>query len=264
MPHDDLPAVGTVYRVPLKDGRVGVCRVLSMRTTEDGEPRIVVAACPWIGTEPPDLADPVLREILVLSHHSWQDVPEVISVSTPQPPDDYLPLGLLEPTADEAALRPNRFTGWASPAIQILAQWQWENDPEAVARADAEREALEATERHYQKTARQAFLDSVKLTNLENAPFLDGWEEYVPEAALVGSRSALHTLVVALRAAPTRDEATVRRHLQTCVEVLNDLHATHSFIDTLEREDLTDVFEVITAAAKQPHLATAIDDWRTW
>ena len=66
-----LPAVGSILLIPLADGRYGACRVIRHGFIEPPRPLVVVSR--WIGTVAPALDEPLLREPLILNHHSWRD-----------------------------------------------------------------------------------------------------------------------------------------------------------------------------------------------
>src|SRR5207245_4636950 len=99
-----LPNVGDAFLMPLSDGRYGVCRVLRQyrpgERKRQGDIHVLVAASSWIGTEAPDMSDPQLREILVLSHHSYDNQINVNWVSDPVP-ESFVPLGAIVPTWEE-------------------------------------------------------------------------------------------------------------------------------------------------------------------
>src|SRR5262249_17341571 len=99
-----LPNPGDAFLMPLEDGRYGVCRVLRRPTSEEakfhGAGCVLVAASPWIGDAAPDLNDPRLRQIHVLTHHNWGKTPDVNWVSYPVPKSFRL-LGTIAPSAAE-------------------------------------------------------------------------------------------------------------------------------------------------------------------
>src|SRR5437868_6323041 len=108
--------VGDVFAMPLPDGRYGACRVLAVR---DNPPSVLVAASPWVGAAPPDVAEPLLRTVLNQTHHNWQDDPCVVWVSEPVPAD-FFHIGTLAPARKEA-IRDERYSDWAFFAYQVHA-----------------------------------------------------------------------------------------------------------------------------------------------
>src|SRR5687768_1791058 len=76
---EDFPAPGTVFVAPMDDGRFSSGRVLR-RQFQGGAQAALITASPWIGSEPPPLDLPELKETLVLSHHNWKDRREFVWV----------------------------------------------------------------------------------------------------------------------------------------------------------------------------------------
>jgi hypothetical protein len=130
--YSDLPSPGDTFLFDLPHSRLGLCRVLRRATSEElkrkGAPSLLVATSAWTGTEPPDLADDALRDILVLTHHNHDGCQDVSWVFEPPPPE-YRLTGCIAPSADEETMPCNVLGGW-SFALQAEEQWTWDNDPE--------------------------------------------------------------------------------------------------------------------------------------
>jgi hypothetical protein len=107
---------GDAFLAPLSDGRLSVCRVLR---TEADHSQVLVAACPWIGTEPPDLTEPQLREILRPTHHGGEGHPEIAWVGSPVP-TTFTRLGEITPTEAEAAMPCRTWAGWETFPLQVF------------------------------------------------------------------------------------------------------------------------------------------------
>ncbi|WP_157070334.1 hypothetical protein [Sandaracinus amylolyticus] len=88
------PEVGTVYAVPLRNGRWGACQIVALDMQ-----RPCVAALDWIGDGAPALDALRACTALDTSAPAMLDGP---------PPPDYLPLGVLEPRD----ARPGGMSGW--------------------------------------------------------------------------------------------------------------------------------------------------------
>src|SRR5262245_60124651 len=140
-PHE-LPNEGAVFAFPLSRGRWGACRVLRklpIAKTELGEWTsrqddgwcVRVAATPWIGKGLPKLNEPLLREVLALTHHSWTGRKEIALVACP--PAAHLRLvGSLPPTAAERRrVESSLCLGDEWPvdlwAQQVVMQWEWDH-----------------------------------------------------------------------------------------------------------------------------------------
>jgi hypothetical protein len=129
-PKRALPAEGAAFAVPL-DGRFAVCRVLlgvsPIRSQQPGENTILVAGSVWIGDHVPDAADPALRPILRLTHHSWQNQENVLWVSDPIP-EAFVPISAIppSPTNEKSGAAP-----WeAGKRLQFsrLRNGKWDHD----------------------------------------------------------------------------------------------------------------------------------------
>jgi hypothetical protein len=84
-----LPDEGAVYAFKLKNGRFGACRVLRklpiaktkstewMSEKDDGW-CLRVAVTPRLGISLPKLSEPALKDVLTLTHHSWDHEKESI------------------------------------------------------------------------------------------------------------------------------------------------------------------------------------------
>src|SRR5689334_11227452 len=119
----DRVQIGDVFLMPLADGRFGVCRVLQRH---QDPPAVFVAASPWVGTDPPDLAEPQLQAILYLTHHSWSGQRDLFQVYDPVP-ETFRPLGLLPPTQETFDPEAVGSAGWEHFPIQVLMQWRWDH-----------------------------------------------------------------------------------------------------------------------------------------
>ncbi len=256
--------------MPLDDGRWGLCRVLRENTPEllpqHGEYCVLVAASPWIGSAAPDLADPQLRHILILNHHRWNNQPEMCWVSVP-PPDDFQPIGVIEPTADESQWECPVSGGW-SFAHQLLLQWRWDHEREAVLREDAQQAQHQAAMRKAAERHRQHARGKLTLATLRKKTRFADWKGVVPNEAIRACQKAFRDAIDALQSleAPRTESAAIPI-LQKCIEQLNELDAAHGhFIETIFREKLCDEFDDLAYAAglrhdKHKNLA---DRWREW
>jgi hypothetical protein len=114
----ELPRVGDTYAIPLPSGGYGAIRVLRVSQQED-RPSTLVAVTPWLGDDPPSLAEPKLREIVLRRRGKFGGRP-AISWYTGMPPASFVPLGAIAPTTEELALDPNGEYGgeWGSNMAQ--------------------------------------------------------------------------------------------------------------------------------------------------
>jgi hypothetical protein len=259
----DLPEAGTVFAVPLADGRVGVCRVLK-KAIWMGSPCVLIAASDWIADKAPPLDHPAVQKILVLNHHNWSGKQNLVWVSEP-PPREFHMLGRIEVPANDSNLTCGTYSGWDSPAIQVLAQWRWDNEREAVLAEDEKKRALESAKRTEAIQKRAEYLSKISFSDLLSRDLFPTWKGYPPRAAKTDCQCIIHSFIRTLDAAPkplTRN--FVSKELKQCVEALNQLDSRRNFIETVEREDLCEVLEDIVNAAKFPDLVEKVKDWRDW
>jgi hypothetical protein len=264
---EDFPKAGTVFVTPLGNNRVGVCRVVRFLSQggDAGSPSALIAVSDWISESAPSLTDPAIRRILILNHHSWKAKPATIWVHEP-PPTTFTILGHIEVLEEDSGLQCNSYGGWEGTARQALLQWRWDNDREAVLAEDVVKKAAEVSKQAEKQRARAAYLSSVSFTDILAKPLFPTWEEFPPQAAKEGSERIILLLIhtLAEHHGPL-DRAFVLKHLEECVENLNDFDAqNNNFIETVEREDLVLLLEEILSAAKHPDLVDEIDNWRDW
>jgi len=264
-----LPAEGDAFAVPLDDGRYSVCRVL---LDADSEPAkdwkfdcVLVACSEWIGSEIPKADDPALRPILHLTHHSWSGKREVLWISD-SVPDEFVPIGLIQPTCEEKEIGSVSFGGWPSMAIQPLAQWRWDNDRDSVLAEDGIKEKKEAQNRQREQQDREDYLANITLEELRDHQFFPQWDEYPPKKAIRASRRIMTGTIQQLldlgRAAPELDRMAI---LQDCIERFNSIDAEMGhFIETVEREDICEEFEAIVRACGLGAHEDLADQWRDW
>ena len=247
----------------LSDGRLGACRVLRIGS-DFGSPAALVAASPWIGSEAPGLACREIRKTLTLNHHKWNERREVVWVSEP-PPAAFKELGKIKLSKKDLKATSGTFAGWDSLPFQVLAQWRWDNDREAVLAEDIEMERKEAHEQNRRARERQQYLSKVTLDDLARKDLFPQWSDRPPPAARNDTTRVMRAFIQNLKRERRLASGRARVHLEACVRELNRLDQLHrGFIETVEREDLYEVFEEILAAAKLPELLGSIDEWRDW
>jgi hypothetical protein len=264
----DLPSQGDAFAVPLADGRYSVCRVIldshSGAAKKWKTPCVLVACSAWISDKIPSAADPGVRPILHPTHHSWEGEPKLAWISVAVLPD-FIPIGRIEPTAEETAIDCGTFANWSSMSIQPLLQWRWDNERDSVLREDEKKKA-EATDRQTAAAdQRKAYLASVRLDDLLNHEFFPRWKDYPSRRAIRESRNAMATTVrglIDVGGSATKEQRSAI--LQSCIESFNRLDEELHFIETVEREDICDEFEVIVHACGLGNHENLADRWREW
>ncbi len=257
-----LPPAGSVFLVPLTDGRFGVVRVL--RTKSDGgTPAAFVVPSSWIGNTAVRPSDRDIRLPLFLTHHSWANQREALWVVN-LPPPSFIPIGDIEITAADTALEREAYSVWESIPVQILLQWRWDNDREALLAEEAANDAKAIEARKVAAARRAELLRTVTLDSLSNQIWFDAWDEELEGPNLAASQRLVANLIVDLKAAPKLTKTVVRRLLRSTVKKFNQLDEPTQFIETTHREDICEAFELIMAAVRYPELADEVEEWRNW
>ena len=250
--------------MPLADGHIGICRVLR-HSVESGEASALVAASDWISDAPPALDDPAVRRILILRHHCWNGASEMHWVSD-APPKEFRVLGQIEVLPEDHEIVCHSYSGWKSLALQVLMQWRWDHDREAVEMEDRKKNEADAARQTIVGQKREEYLSRISLPELLSKDLLSSWKRYPAPAERKACLEIFQQFIRALMdVEPTLTRERVSQELQTCVENLNRLDAERNhFIETGERERLCDILEEILHAAKFPELVESIDEWRDW
>lgn len=266
---EELPLPGAVFLAPLEDGRCGCCSVLrdstNVKSPRMGLPNVLVAACNWIGAEPPSISDRELRSILHLNHHGWEGKPKIDWVFEP-PPAEFRFLGVVKPNWRERRMQSDSFDCWENFPLQIMLQWRWDNDREALLAEEAKRDSHRTRQDEAEAVARKQHLASLTLDRLlADRRFLN-WEESHKPEVVRASQQIFQDAIRSIRALGSEpNEGEVFSCLRRCIERFNDLNEEYShFIETLEREQICECFEELVHAAGFGHHAGLADRWREW
>jgi hypothetical protein len=250
--------VGDVFLMPLEDGRHGVCRVLRKR---EGE--VLAAASPWVGPAAPALDEPQLRQVLRLTHHSWQDEPCASWMSDPVPAT-FRRLGVLPPTKEDAALARQGLgqSSWMHFPGQVLLQWRWDHEREAVL---AEERQEEESSQAFQEQWRHAYkpLPAPTLHELAKQTPFKSWGRFVEAEYLHEARALVRAAIRALIAlGPDAPAAAKLDVIRECVEGFNDID--DGWICTIEREDICELLDELGARVDLDDYGEALECWRDW
>ncbi len=248
--------------MPPEGGRVGVCRVIRKELKEI--PVALVAVSDWISKEPPPLNHPAVRKILVKNHHNWKNVPEVIWVSSP-PPKEFRLLGVIDVLSEDTKIDSTWHGGW-NFSEQPLMQWRWDNEREAVLAEDAAKNELELAKRKEAIQKRTKYLAAISFSELLAKDLFPTWDDYPPKAAKDGCQKIIQSFIRVLDGAEKPlDRNFVSKELKKCIEEINEFDSQNkNFIETVERDDLFEVFENILNAAKFQDLVKSVVDWKDW
>jgi len=259
---NELPTPGSVFSMPLADGRFGVVRVVRTKVASDYAFAYVVAS-DWIGAAPVRPSSKEIRQQLRLTHHKWGDQACGHWVAVP-PPASFTPLEPLGFSLWDKVPLQESYASWESFAIQRLLQWRWDHDRVNLLQEDAEKAIRLAEERRIANERRAEMLRTLTLQNVSNRVWFDSWDEELDKSNVQDSRKLIANLIHDLTAAPKLKKTDVRRMLRGTVRQFNALDKQNNFIETTHREDICEALELVLCAARQPDLVAEIDEWREW
>jgi len=217
----------------------------------------------WIGSSAVRPSDDEIRRPLILTHHSWRGKIEALWVGA-LPPPSFIPAGSIEITEADNAIEEEVYSAWESLPLQLLLQWRWDNDREALLLEDAAKNAAQAEQVRIAAERRAEMLRTLTLEGISERTWFENWDEELDGPNLAASRQLLANLVDSLRKAPALTKTVVRQWLRATVKDFNRLDTKNRFIETTHREDICEALEIIMAAARQPELAEEVDKWREW
>jgi hypothetical protein len=223
---------------------------------------VLVATSTWRGTAPPDLSDPALRDILHKSHHSWDGRPDVYFTAD-APPPEYRLLGQIPPSEEDAKMPCNSLGGWASE-VQIVLQWRWDHDREALLAEEATKAVLAEQWAAAAKDLEARRRAELTWEKLRAKTRFASWEEHVDAPIVSASRKLFADAVDGLAAIRAKGgNRKARLVLRALVEGFNRLDREHDhFVETIEREDICEEIEEVAFLAGLP--GDIADEWRDW
>jgi hypothetical protein len=251
---------GDAFLAPLPDGRLSACRVVRVAPAGDS---VLVGAATWIGSQPPDPADPHLRQWLCLTHHGQPGEPCVLWVSS-SVPATFTRLPPIPPTDEEAALDSLASSGWEYFPCQVLLQWRWDHERDQVL---AEEAAAHQAEEAAQVQQGQAYKPrpTQTLQDLRRQTLFPHWVDYPEPAARRGARRIIRELIDALIAVgPDAPEPVRMDEIHHCIERFNMLDDEESFIETMEREDICGLIDEVAALVGLEDYGEALTGRRDW
>ena len=259
--------VGDTFAIPLADGRYGACRVLRVHGPGPGAPDrhdVLLAALAWVGTEPPPLSEPRLRLLLRTTCQGQEGKPCVSWLTQASLPPSARYLGVLAPTAAEAALPPWRYDRWEQFTARVLDQWRWDEEhgiPPAQDEAELRRRERVAG-RSYAARRRGEVLARLTAADLlaGEGDLFAGHEEE-DEEGVEAARSIIRDTVAALLALGPEDEVARLDALRWFIERFNEDEVAQ---EALFREGICDVFDDLVWLAGLEDYQDALSDppWR--
>jgi hypothetical protein len=259
--------VGQVYAFPLGDGRFGACRVIREGTAaEHSVGEFLVAACAYIDDAPPSTVDrPDVRRMLPLTHHFYGKIGELKPLGgwvNGPPPKEFISVGTLAPSADDLAAKVHHFIYWSAITEGVLDEWRWAHDRDAVLAEDAV-EAAEVQRRQAEADRAKA---AVTLASFQKQKLFPDWADPTPRKMIGAARKVMKEAAAQLEAlGPKPDKRKARAILRRCIETFNELdEANDHWIETIEREDIVETFDILARLVGFSDDANLADEWRDW
>ena len=143
-----------------------------------------------------------------------------------------------------------------------LAEWRWAHDGAAVMAEDA----VEATAAEARQADANRANGAITLESFQKRKLFADWEGHVPRKMIAAARKLVKETAARLAAlGPKLPRRKARAILRDCVVAFNELdEANDHWIETTEREDIVDAFDILARLAgfaDEPELA---DEWRDW
>jgi hypothetical protein len=203
-----------------------------------------------------------LREILRKTHHAWRGEPDA-HFTADAPPPEYRLLGEIPPSEDDTKVRCNSLGRWSSE-IQILAQWRWDHDREALLAEEAEQARLAAERAAVAKEREERRRAELTWEKLRAKTRFPTWAEHIGDDVVAASRQLFVEAVDALAVARSKGgRRKARAVMKALVEGFNRLDDQHGhFIETLEREEICGEIADVALLAGLP--GDVADEWRDW
>lgn len=262
---NELPPVGSIVLVPLANGMFSAAIIVKQAITGDpAELSVLAVSSAWVSSKPLLPPHDALHRWLFLTHHNWKSYLEASWISHPLPSSMTI-IGLTALTEEEQTLDSVCYGTWNAIALQMLLQWRWDNDREAVLSEEATEKAKIDEQRHLYAEKQRDILRTTTWDSLLAREWFTEWDAAHETALRQNARILISTLITTLKTAPKITKTLVRRQLHDCVNAFNKLDEELGFpIKTTHCEDIINALELITIVAKQPTLIHEVDNWRNW
>lgn len=263
--------------------RYSVIKVLDDNADNEGLP--CVAVLDGLFDAPPTFKQVYTLGILHQNYGNFQDTPAVIRIIAPDQntPAELTHLGTITPKPpglrglfhkgvieDYRLLDKYKTAGmWPSITFKMDLEWRWRHDRDALKH---DQEAAEARRQEILRKEKERYTTRLRGLTLETlqkeTPFAT-WDQdpvTLPKVFITKARAKIQDTIQELQALGERPrKPAVRKILKACAEWFNAADAKHGgIIETLERDDICDVFEELAHITKQKALYEELEDWREW
>lgn len=255
---------GQIFAFPLNIASYfGACRIV--RLDRGGG---VLAALSWLGETRPTL-EQVHECALAYDNHGPFEGNPMLYWGAQAPPSGFEYIGLSTPGSVELELTTchckgrvclckRRQGGWKACRASLVRYWQWKLDRESYEeqRAAIRQEFARISAQQQRAPAPRSLAEFRQMT------LFAGWEGYLAPYLIETCRRILHETVDQLAGLSQAENDARLAIMQACIEQFNALNAQHTFIETLEREDICEVFGHLARLLGLD--ADLADRWREW
>jgi hypothetical protein len=218
-----------------------------------------------LGANRPQIDDPSLKRLLLLNHHLWSNRPEFIWVGEPAP-GTFQIVGSIPLTKKEMAFDSCTHAAWESLPLQRLLQWRWEHDRNAMLAEEAVEEAEAEKKREAEAARRASILAKTDLPMIQaRRTLFPRWKRLPKPAVKRAIEEPIRKFIASVIGMKKPNRREVTRELRNCAKALNEIDTELDHpIETVERDDICELFDEILTVAKHPDLLEKLDEWREW
>lgn len=253
-----IPPIGAVYAIPVDPDLYGAARVLAVRSPNDSqlspherEWMAFVAVTKYAGRGKPDPSDPGLRALALDAHGTLHGV----WLGTP-PPSDYPLVAILPVGVEELKQVTRSVSSWLWLVGTIRRELLARRTP-VSGRRD---EVVSSNTPPGSVIGLQQLRESL-------ATAFEDWEGYRSPAVVNSVKSLVSDTIERLAAfEPNSSDQQKLSALRGLVSELNRMNVAAPFIDTLEREDLMNLFERLARSSNLDAGAASavVNEARDW
>lgn len=238
-----IPELGSTFSFPFGDSLYGAFRIIQSNRKE-----LLTAITQFVATVPPDISDPKLKTIMVLSYNPSQDpgrpLPKelekrlalqwVLKVDAPQ---SFKLIGLIRPTEEEKSLTGSTYGSFEGLSEIIIRQYLWDTDRDEYMSF--------VLKRGRESVARQLELEKHRASKLSmkkmlKTKFFKCWTGTAPVEVINICRNIMTETVASVESLRNQDasKTEILSLLHSCAARLSKQSHLHGdFIETFERDE---------------------------
>jgi hypothetical protein len=265
-----LPTVGSVYAVPLRNGQWGLCQIVGI---EEKDRAVLGMAFGFMDKNQPKLSDIKKSKALVKTYPFWKSEHEILYDFFLDFTDNFVYLGsadlgkeVLEITQDSR--RGYGYGSLLSFSLSIPNQWYWDHDRTQYEKFKQQIEQEKITEEQKEmekEKKRQELLAKLTLDDLMKKDWFHFWKDDADPQLMDLSKSIIINTILQLKKIEKINKRNVSKIIKEAVLQFNELdNSNNNFIDTIKREDICDAFSEVGLVIKKQDVDEIVDEWREW